>query len=440
MCCSLSLTKLAKMNKLLLLFLIVLAMPIAMINGAPIPSKDPNERDEYADQPLGLELFQPMAFEHTTEDTKVDEMYQSADFKLAGEETKADVTSQRPDTQDTDPNERDEYADQPLGLELFQPMAFQLTVEDLKADEKNLPAESNLAPEEHKGDVLFAPEEHRVDVLFAPVEHRADVLFAPVEHRADVLFAPEEHTGDVQYAPKESELAPEEHKADESYAPEKSEFTGGWWIAVKEDLATGSKLSAEDTKSDDTSVPAESLLTTEDTKVYEMYQPAESKLAGEETKADVTSQRPDTQDTGLGHEDTDYQYVPALGKDYEYLAILPGGQRMLDEPEGQDSSEDVRAWYHIKVQVPIWLLAIMTVILSGFIFMLVVICICVAKNQWKQRSRLNEIEQLISVVVRKNNRLTKERKLYTTPTNEEMERCLDDVMLEMENEGSIRPV
>ncbi|XP_040194765.1 uncharacterized protein LOC120927868 isoform X2 [Rana temporaria] len=350
-----------------------------------------------------------MAFQLTTEDTKVDEMYQPAESKLAGEETKADVTSQRPDTQDTDPNERDEYADQPLGngysLELFQPMAFQLTVEDTKADEKNLPAESNLAPVEHKGDVLFAPkehkgdvllapEEHRADVLFAPVEHRADVLFAPVEHRADVQYAPVEHRadvqyapeepkGDVQYAPKESELAPEEHKADESYAPEKSEFTGGWRIAVEEDLATGSKLSAEDTKSDDTSVPAESLLTTEDTKVDEMYQPAESKLAGEETKADVTSQRPDTQDTGLGHEDTDYQYVPALGKDYEHSAILPGGQRMLDEPEGQDSSEDVRAWYYIKVQVPIWLLAIMTVILSGFILMLVVICIRVAKNQWK---------------------------------------------------------
>ena len=46
----------------------------------------------------------------------------------------------------------------------------------------------------------------------------------------------------------------------------------------------------------------------------------------------------------------DYQYIPALGKDNEYLAILPGGQRMLDEPEGQDSSEDVRAWYHTKVQ------------------------------------------------------------------------------------------
>lgn len=54
---------------------------------------------------------------------------------------------------------------------------------------------------------------------------------------------------------------------------------------------------------------------------------------------------------GLNHEYTDYnQYIPALGEDHEFLDILPSGQRMLDEPEGQDSSEDVRAWYHIKVQ------------------------------------------------------------------------------------------
>ncbi|XP_040195275.1 uncharacterized protein LOC120928233 [Rana temporaria] len=348
------------MNKLLSLFLIVLAMPIAMINGLPIPSKDPNERYRYV-------VYEP-----------------------SGKEYK---------------------------IEIFLPEPI---VEDTKADEKDLPAESNLTPEEHKVDVLYAPEEsnltaeeHKADL--APEEHKADVLFAPEESE----LAPEEHIADALYVPEESELAPEEHKADVLYAPEESEFTGGWrQTAVEEDLATESNLSAEDTKADDTSVPAESKhtgedtkademvvpaesrLTGEDTKADEMDVPAESKLAGEETKADVTSKPPDTQDTGLDLLGRDYQYIPALGKDNEYLAILPGGQRMLDEPEGQDSSEDVRAWYHTKVQVPIWLLAIMTVILSGFIFMLVVICICKAKNQWKQKSRLNETDQLTSVVVK----------------------------------------
>ncbi|XP_040197174.1 uncharacterized protein LOC120929613 [Rana temporaria] len=214
-------------------------------------------------------------------------------------------------------------------------------------------------------------------------------------------LAPEEHKADVLFAPEESELAPEEHKADVLFAPEESEFTGGWrQTAVEEDLATESNLSAEDTKADDTSVPAESKHTGKDTKADEMDVPAESKLAGEGTKADVTSKPPDTQDTGLDLLGRDYQYIPALGKDHQYLAILPGGQRMLDEPEGQDSSEDVRAWYHTKVEVPIWLLAIMTVILSGFIFMSVAICICKAKNQWKQKSRLNEEDQLTSVVVK----------------------------------------
>ncbi|XP_040195271.1 uncharacterized protein LOC120928232 [Rana temporaria] len=301
-----------------------------------------------------------------------------------------------------DPNERYRYVVyEPSGkeykIEIFLPEPI---VEDTKADEKDLPAESNLTPEEHK----LAPEEHKADVLFAPEESE---------------LAPEEHIADALYVPEESELAPEEHKADVLYAPEESEFTGGWrQTAVEEDLATESNLSAEDTKADDTSVPAESKhtgedtkademvvpaesrLTGEDTKADEMDVPAESKLAGEETKADVTSKPPDTQDTGLDLLGRDYQYIPALGKDNEYLAILPGGQRMLDEPEGQDSSEDVRAWYHTKVQVPIWLLAIMTVILSGFIFMLVVICICKAKNQWKQKSRLNETDQLTSVVVK----------------------------------------